>query len=139
MTALTRRYRFASSHRLHSPKLSEAENCETYGKCNNPWGHGHDYLLEVTVTGPVGPETGRVLSPAALDTWVREKVLAAFDHRDMNRDIPAFADRVPTAENIAAVIHELLDSGWSAAFPGTTLHRIRIDETRRNSVELRNE
>jgi 6-pyruvoyltetrahydropterin/6-carboxytetrahydropterin synthase len=139
MTALTRRYRFASSHRLHSGKLSETENAQTYGKCNNPWGHGHDYVLEVSVSGPVHPDTGRVLSPAKLDEYVRREVLAAFDHRDMNRDIPAFAERVPTAENIAAVIREMLERDWSSVFDGTVLHRIRIEETRRNSVELRDE
>ncbi|HET8550692.1 MAG TPA: 6-carboxytetrahydropterin synthase [Bryobacteraceae bacterium] len=139
MTTLTRRYRFASSHRLHSPKLSEEENCQTYGKCNNPWGHGHDYVLEVTVGGPVHPGTGRVVSPALLDGYVRENVLEAFDHRDMNRDIAAFAERVPTAENIAAVIRQMLERGWSSVFNGAVLHRIRIEETRRNSVELRNE
>jgi 6-pyruvoyltetrahydropterin/6-carboxytetrahydropterin synthase len=138
MTALTRRYKFASSHRLHSPRLSDAENANMYGKCNNPWGHGHDYVLEVTVTGPVNPDTSRVLSPTRLDDYVRENVLDAFDHRDMNRDIPEFrADCVPTAENIAIVIRNMLQRDWSTHFGGAVLHRIRIQETRRNSVELR--
>jgi 6-pyruvoyltetrahydropterin/6-carboxytetrahydropterin synthase len=111
-----------------------------YGKCNNPWGHGHDYVLEVTVCGPVNAETGRVVSPARLDSYVRENVLDAFDHRDMNRDIPAFrADCVPTAENIALVIRDMLQRDWSMKFVDTVLHRIRIQETRRNSVELRDE
>ena len=138
MTTLTRRYKFASSHRMHSPQLSDEENREVYGKCNNPYGHGHDYVLEVTVHGPVNETTGRVASVAMLDAYVRDNVLHLFDHRDMNRDIPAFADKVPTAENIAAVIGGILSSGWNAAFPGTELKRVRIEETRRNFIELRN-
>ncbi len=138
MTTLTRRYKFASSHRMHSPQLSDEENREVYGKCNNPYGHGHDYVLEVTVRGPVSEATGRVASVAMLDAYVRNKVLHLFDHRDMNRDIPAFADKVPTAENIALVIGGILSSGWSSAFPGIELDRVRIKETRRNFIELRN-
>jgi 6-pyruvoyl-tetrahydropterin synthase len=81
-----------------------------------------------------------VLSPARLDNYVRENVLEAFDHRDMNRDIPAFrADCVPTAENIAIVIRNMLERDWRERFDGAVLERIRILETRRNSVELRNE
>ena len=140
MTTLTRRYNFASSHRLHSPRLSEAENADLYGKCNNPWGHGHDYVLEVTVSGNVNADTGRVLSPARLDSYVRGNVLDAFDHRDMNRDIPAFgADCVPTAENIAIVIRDMLQRDWRTTFDGAVLHAVRIQETRRNSVQLREE
>jgi 6-pyruvoyltetrahydropterin/6-carboxytetrahydropterin synthase len=138
VTSLTRRYRFASSHRLNSPALTEEQNWETYGKCNNPYGHGHDYVLEVTASGPVNEHTGRVLSVAMLDAYVRNKVLHLFDHRDMNRDIPAFQEKVPTAENIAAVIGNILCGGWQQAFPGTALSRVRIEETRRNFVELRN-
>ena len=137
MTTLSRRYRFSSSHRLHAPQLTDQQNREIYGKCNNPWGHGHDYVLEVTVTGPVQERTGRIVNVAALDGYVRERVLDAFDHRDMNRDIPEFEGRSPTAENIALVIRELLEKGWSQAFGAACLGRIRIEETKRNFVELR--
>ena len=137
MTTLTRRYKFASSHRLHAPTLSEAENCEIYGKCNNPWGHGHDYVLEVTVAGKVERRTGRVVSPELLDRYVHERVVSRFDHRDMNRDIAVFQEKVPTAENIAEAIEDMLLPDWHSVFPGTELHRLRIEETRRNFVELR--
>jgi len=137
MTVVTRRYRFASSHRLHSNKLSDADNCEVYGKCNNPYGHGHDYVLEVSVTGPVQASTGRVIPPAELDAYVDERVVRAFDHRDMNRDISAFGERVPTAENIAEVIREMLAAAWDNSFPGIRIAAVRVEETRRNSVEVR--
>ena len=137
MISLTRRYRFASSHRLHSTMLSESENALEYGKCNNPYGHGHDYALEVTVSGPVDEATGRVVSPGELESWVASQVLRTFDHRDMNHDMAEFRDRVPTAENIAAVIGEMLRQGWSDAFPGRRITGIRIEETARNSAELR--
>lgn len=137
MTTLTRRYKFSSSHRLHSPALSEPENWEVYGKCNNPYGHGHDYVLEVSVQGPVQSETGRVVAPRVLDRYVSDKVIEPFDHRDMNRDIKQFSNLVPTAENIAVVIEGLLASDWQQQFPGVKLERVRIEETRRNFVELR--
>lgn len=139
MTTLTRRYKFSSSHRLHSPQLGDEENRDVYGKCNNPYGHGHDYVLEVTVAGAVQSHTGRVVSPAMLDAYVRNKVLHTFDHRDLNRDVPAFADRASTAENIAVEIKRLLCSGWDSAFPNTRLSRVRIEETKRNFVEMRSE
>lgn len=139
MTKVTRRYRFASSHRLHSPGLSEAENCTVYGKCNNPFGHGHNYVLDVTVSGRIQPENGRVISPGGLDDYVKQRVLDLFDQRDMNRDIAEFAGCVPTAENIAVVIRGMLLDGWAETFPAAALENIRIEETLRNSVELRNE
>src|SRR4051794_3739729 len=97
---LTRRYHFSASHRLHSDQLSSVANSELYGKCNNPHGHGHNYVLEVTVEGEVDPETGRVIEPGALDRFVRDTVLGAIDHRDLNTDIPDFTSLVPTTENL---------------------------------------
>ena len=92
MIRLTRRYRFSASHRLHADGISEAENRALYGKCNNPHGHGHDYVLDVSLRGRVDGETGRVADVAALDRLVRERVLEAFDQRNLNAEVAAFAD-----------------------------------------------
>jgi 6-pyruvoyltetrahydropterin/6-carboxytetrahydropterin synthase len=136
---LTKRYRFSASHRLHTPLLSEAENRELYGKCNNPFGHGHDYTLEVRVRGAIDNLTGRVASPEALDRLVREQVLEPFDHRNLNTEAPAFAGVVPTTENLAMEILGRLQVNWRAAFPqaGPVLDGVRVSETKRNKFEVR--
>lgn len=138
MIRLTRRYRFCASHRLHAAGFSDAENRALYGKCNNPHGHGHDYVLEVSVRGRVDPESGRVADLAALDALVREQILEPFDHRDLNSEVPPFASRVPTTENLALEIQSRLEGRWAGVFPvaGPRLERIRIQETKRNSLEL---
>jgi 6-pyruvoyltetrahydropterin/6-carboxytetrahydropterin synthase len=128
--ALTRRYWFAASHRLHSPRLSEEENWETYGKCNNPYGHGHNYVLEVTVSGPVDPATGMIANIADLDFFVERHVLGAFDHTYLNEDVPAFRERVPTTENVCMEIYNRLEG-----FPHARVERIRVEETSLNSFE----
>jgi 6-pyruvoyltetrahydropterin/6-carboxytetrahydropterin synthase len=135
---LTRRYRFSASHRLDTPRLSEAENRELYGKCNNPYGHGHDYLLEVSVRGPVEERSGRVADVSALDGLVGSEVLRAFDHRNLNQDVPEFASLVPTTENLALEVERRLRRSWRTVFPGEwpRLDRIRIRETKRNSFEI---
>jgi 6-pyruvoyltetrahydropterin/6-carboxytetrahydropterin synthase len=127
---LTRRYSFAASHRLHSGQLSEAENQRLYGKCNNPYGHGHNYVVEVTLAGPVDPATGMIANLADLDAYVQKNVLEDFDHRYMNEEIPVFAKQVPTTENLCIEIFNRLRS-----FPGARLARVRIEETARNSFE----
>ena len=93
--SLTRRYSFAASHRLHSGQLNEAENLRIYGKCNNPYGHGHNYVVEVTVTGKVDPATGMIAHLGELDQFVEREVLEPFDHKYLNKDVAAFAERVP--------------------------------------------
>src|SRR6185369_1276600 len=108
MTRVTRRYKFSASHRLHSAAMSEAENEELYGKCNNPFGHGHNYELEVTVRGPVDAKSGRVVNIGELDQYVAREVIEPFDHKDVNRDIPVFQDLVATTENISLVIERRL-------------------------------
>lgn len=132
---LTRLYRFASSHRLHSPALSEPENRELYGKCNNPFGHGHNYVLRVRVSGGVDPLTGRVINPEALDRYVAERVISGFDHRDLNHDVSAFSTLIPTSENIVAVIARRLQEDWESHFPGVKLDCLRLEETRNNFIE----
>jgi len=134
---VTRRYRFAASHRLHSDNLTEQENRELYGKCNNPYGHGHDYILEVTVAGPRDSATGLVIQVPLLDKLVSEQVLRDFDHRYFNADVREFAELVPTSENIIRVIEGRLKAGWKAMFPGAwpRLDKVRLQETKRNSFQ----
>ena len=139
MTHVTRRYRFAASHRLHSNQFSEEENRELYGKCNNPYGHGHDYVLEVTAEGPLDAVSGRVVSIPALDRLVGETVLRDFDHKYFNADVGDFQELVPTSENILRVVEGRLKSEWGRTFPGEwpRLEKIRLRETRRNQFELK--
>jgi len=129
--SLTRRYALPAAHVLAHPSLSAKENDRIYGKCANPAGHGHDYGVEITVTGPVNSVTGRIFEPDALDEIVRDHVLSRFAYRRLNDD-PAFEDRVPTAENIALVIHDQL-AERIAARVGARLVGVRVRETRRNS------
>lgn len=131
---LTRRYRFSSSHRLNSPRLGAEENQRVYGKCNNPYGHGHDYVLEVSVSGKFDHATGRVVDLEQLDSVVSREVVEPFDHRNMNVEIAAFADMVPTTENVAVEIGRRLREAWSA--PESRIEKIRIWETPRNIFEL---
>lgn len=136
---VTRRYRFAASHRLHSAAFSENENRELYGKCSNPYGHGHDYVLDVTTVGPVSAPSGQVVHIPTLDRLVSERVLKDFDHRYMNEDLGEFKTVVPTSENIIRVIEDRLAAGWPDAFPGEwpRLEGIRLRETKRNVFELK--
>lgn len=138
MFRVTRRYGFAASHRLHSLRLSEEENARIYGKCNNPYGHGHDYFVEVSARGPADETTGLAAPIGALDDLVRREILGPFDHRNLNADTDAFDDCVPTTENLAREIARRLKRGWRSAFPGEwpKLEKVRIAETRRNIFEL---
>ncbi len=131
---LTRRYWFAASHRLHSEKLSEAENRAIYGKCNNPYGHGHNYALEVTVSGPVARETGFVINLPEFDRVVREQVLDRFDHQNLNC-IPEFRDLVPTTENLCIAVYNIL----KRSLPTAHLDKVRLEETSKNSFEVSGE
>jgi 6-pyruvoyltetrahydropterin/6-carboxytetrahydropterin synthase len=135
MMRLTRRYRFAALHRLQAPNLSEEANRALYGKCSNPHGHGHDYVLEVSVRGPVDPAPGRVADTLALDRLVEEHVLAAFDHQDLNAVMAA----IPTTENLALDIRARLLGAWSGAFRGEwpRLAGVRLGETPRNVIEIK--
>jgi 6-pyruvoyltetrahydropterin/6-carboxytetrahydropterin synthase len=130
---LTRRYEFPAAHVLRHPALSDAENRRIYGKCANPNGHGHDYGVEVTVGGPIDDGTGSILATELLDAIFEERIGRRFGHSDLNRD-PAFAERVPTAENIALVFHDELAPAI-AARSSARLVRVRIRETPRNTFE----
>jgi 6-pyruvoyltetrahydropterin/6-carboxytetrahydropterin synthase len=131
---LGRRYRFSASHRLHSLHLSEEENCRVFGKCNNPHGHGHNYVLEVSLSGEVDPATGMIANLGDLDAFVERRVLEDFDHKSLNEDVPAFRDKVPTTENLCIEIFQRLK-----AFPKAKLERIRVQETGNNSFEYAGE
>src|SRR5438105_11060071 len=117
---LTRRYALAASHRLHSPQLDEAENQRIYGKCNNPYGHGHNYVVEVAVSGPVDPATGMIANLSDLDSFVEREVIEPFDHTYLNEEISEFRERVATTENICIEIFNRL-----CEFPHAKLERVR--------------
>jgi len=127
---LTRRYTFSASHRLHSDAMSEAENRATYGKCNNPYGHGHNYAVEITVSGPVDESTGMVCNLADLDSFVEREILGRFHLQNLNT-VPEFQQDVPTTENLSASIYDILHRGFTHAH----LEKIRIQETMMNSFE----
>jgi len=127
---LTRRYMFSASHRLHSEAMSEAENAATYGKCNNPYGHGHNYTLEVTVSGPVDESTGMVCNLVDLDGFVQREILERFDHENLNT-LADFAGTVPTTENLCIVVYDILQRGFQQAH----LERVRFEETMMNAFE----
>ncbi len=131
---LTRRYMFSASHRLHSDEMSEEENRSTYGKCNNPYGHGHNYMVEVTVSGPVSGETGMVCNLADLDGFAQAEVLERFDHQNLNL-LAEFAKQVPTTENLCITIYDIVKRGFHQAH----LEKIRIEETMMNSFEYEGE
>ena len=127
---LTRRYMFSASHRLHSDAMSDTENAATYGKCNNPYGHGHNYTLEVTVSGQVDEATGMVCNLVDLDSFVHSEILDRFDHENLNVR-PEFDRLVPTTENLCTTIYDILQRGFTRAH----LERVRIEETMMNSFE----
>ncbi len=127
---LTRRYWFSASHRLQNDAMSEAENRLTYGKCNNPYGHGHNYALEVTVSGPVNRATGMVCNLADLDSFVQAQVVDRFDHLNLNT-LTEFETCVPTTENLCTQIYEIVNRGFDLAH----LEKVRLEETASNSFE----
>jgi 6-pyruvoyltetrahydropterin/6-carboxytetrahydropterin synthase len=127
---LTRRYMFSASHRLHADTMSESENAATYGKCNNPYGHGHNYALEVTVSGPVDDATGMVCNLADLDGFVQSEILQRFDLENLNTR-PEFSETVPTTENLCITAYDILQRGFTQAH----LDKVRIEETMMNSFE----
>lgn len=128
---VTRKARFNAAHRLHNPEKSEAWNRETFGKCNNPNWHGHNYTLEVTVAGEPDPETGYVVDLAVLKQIIHEKVIDKVDHRNLNLDVNFMEGVMPSTENFAVAIwNELEDE-----LPSGRLHRVRLYETEHNMAE----
>jgi 6-pyruvoyltetrahydropterin/6-carboxytetrahydropterin synthase len=133
-TDFTRRYRLSASHRLHYDGYSEEENRAIYGKCNNPHGHGHNYLVEVTVSGAVDEETGMVMNMVDLDALVHGEVIERFNLQNLNMDV-LFADQVPTTENLCRAVYRLLEGRATPA----KLKRVRIEETSNNFFEYAGE
>ncbi|MGC2472914.1 MAG: 6-carboxytetrahydropterin synthase [Candidatus Sulfotelmatobacter sp.] len=127
---LTRRYLFSASHRLHNADMSTDENRVTYGKCNNPYGHGHNYMLEVTVSGQVDQSTGMICNLVDLDRCVEKEVLSRYHLENLNT-LQEFARTVPTTENLCIEIFEILQRTFDYAH----LDRVRLEETMMNSFE----
>jgi len=121
---------FSASHRLHSEAMSDAENAATYGKCNNPYGHGHNYALEIMVSGTVDDSTGMVCNLTDLDGFVQREILETFDHQNLNT-LAQFAEVVPTTENLCIAVYDILQRGFQAAH----LEKVRFEETMMNSFE----
>jgi 6-pyruvoyltetrahydropterin/6-carboxytetrahydropterin synthase len=125
MIRITRKVEFSASHFYHNPELSAEENRRTFGKCNNPHGHGHNYTLEVTIAGEPNPSTGMVLDLKELKAILQREVMDRMDHRHLNYEVPELAGKIPTCENIAAVIWELLESKITCG----KLDRVRVYES----------
>src|SRR5690242_16466175 len=131
---LGRCYRFSASHRLHSAHLPEEENCRIFGKCNNPYGHGHNYVVEVSVSGNVDPATGMIANLADLDSFVEREVIEPFDHKSLNEDVAEFREIVPTTENVCKEVFARLKH-----YPKVKLERVRVEETGNNTFEYAGE
>jgi 6-pyruvoyltetrahydropterin/6-carboxytetrahydropterin synthase len=127
---LSRRYRFSASHRLHVEHFSDAMNQRTFGKCNNPHGHGHNYVVQVTFSGAIDPETGMVANLADLDRFAQQHLLARFDHTNLNT-LDLFQNVVPTTENFAIAIERIFRS-----FPHAHLENVHVEETGNNSFDF---
>jgi len=127
---LTRRFRFSASHRLHVDTLTDEQNRATFGKCNNPFGHGHNYIVAVTFSGAVDPVTGMVCNLADLDAFADKYVLQRFDHRNLNT-LDLFDGLVPTTENFAIELHRIFQE-----FPHASLHHMHVEETGNNSFDF---
>lgn len=132
---VTRKVHFNAAHRLHNPDKSDAWNEKTYGKCNNPNWHGHNYELEVTVAGEPDPETGYVVDLGAVKEILHERVLDKVDHKNLNLEVEFMDGVIPSTENFAVAIWNQLEG----ALPSGRLHSIRLYETPRNFVEYRGE
>ncbi len=122
-----RRYLLSASHRLHTDALDAEQNRTAYGKCNNEYGHGHNYTIEVLIGGPVDPETGMVINLAELDEIVQRKVIDRFDHMNLNMDT-FFENLVPTTENLCRTVFQIL----KGALPAMELAHVRVEETENN-------
>jgi 6-pyruvoyltetrahydropterin/6-carboxytetrahydropterin synthase len=131
MVTVTRRLKFNAAHRVHNPALSDEENRRTFGKCNNPHGHGHNYTLDVSVAGEVDPNTGYVLDLSRLKEMVTREVVDIVDHHNLNVDVPFMHDVIPTAENMVVQFWRILEPKIAPA----RLARLVLWETDNNYVE----
>ena len=130
---LSRRYHFSASHRLHTDAYNAAKNQAVFGKCNNPHGHGHNYTVQVTFSGPVDPTTGMVCNLADLDQFAQENLISEFDHANLNT-LDCFANKVSTTENLNIEIYRIFQS-----FSAAHLEQVHIEETSNNSFDYAGE
>lgn len=135
MIYVTRREVFSASHRIYNPNLSDEENLEIYGKCSNPNGHGHNYIIEVTVAGEINPVTGYLIDLKLLKKIIRENIIDKLDHKNLNLDVEFLKDVIPTAENILIGIWSQLKN----KIPNGKLYSIKLYETENNYVEYKGE
>ena len=126
---LSRRYHFSASHRLHSEAYDAAQNVAVFGKCNNPHGHGHNYSVQVTLSGQVDPTTGMVCNLAELDAFAQTNLLSRFDHANLNA-LDIFQNKVSTTENLSIEIYRIFRN-----FTGAHLERVHVEETSNNSFD----
>jgi 6-pyruvoyltetrahydropterin/6-carboxytetrahydropterin synthase len=138
---VTRKYSFSASHRLHVRSFSEAENEVVFGKCNNPFGHGHNYELFVTARGVVDSDSGLAVDTRKLDRLIAQHVLSVFHLKNINLDVAGFGETVPTTENVGLEIQRMINGAWSGTFPDQwpVFEKVRIYETDRNIFEVSNE
>ncbi len=130
---LSRRYRFSASHRLHVDRLGEEGNRSLFGKCNNPFGHGHNYFVQVTLSGPVDEQTGMVINLADLDAFAATELIEPFDSSNLNQ-LPAFGNSVPSTENLCFVLWEVF-TRFAAEHTPAKLVRLRVEETNNNAFD----
>lgn len=130
---VTRRETFNAGHRLYNPDFTDERNWEVFGKCSNPSGHGHNYVLEVTVTGEVDPQTGYVMDLGELSEVIQKRIIDDVDHRNLNVDVEWLRGRIPTAETMASAFWERLNSH----LPPGALHSVVVRETEKNWAEVR--
>lgn len=136
MIYVTRKAHFNASHRLHNPNKSDEWNQQTFGKCNNPNWHGHNYVIEVTVAGEPDPQTGYVIDLGKLKAIIKEAILDPCDHKNLNIEVPFLEGVIPTSENLVkAFFHELEDSVNAAASGNSKLYSVKLFETERNIAE----
>ncbi len=133
MVYVTRRETFSASHRLYNKSFSDEKNNEIYDKCNNYYGHGHNYILEVIVAGEINPETGYVLDLKILKNIIRENVISKVDHKHLNFEVEFMKDKIPTTENLAVAIWEQLEN----KIPSGKLYSVKLFETENNYVEYK--
>ena len=126
---LSRRYRLSASHRLHTEAYDAAKNRAVFGKCNNPHGHGHNYVVQVTVSGQVDPETGMVCNLSDLDAFAKSNFIDRFDHSNLNT-LDCFRESVSTTENLSIEAYRIF-----LRFPAAHLERVHVEETSNNSFD----
>ena len=137
MVRLSQKFEFSATHRLHNPSLSDEENCETYGKCNNPHGHGHNYEVQVTLAGTPAEGTGLLVDVPTFERTVATTVIDRLDHKNLNVEVPEFRDLIPSVENIARVIYRLLKPKLEAG--ATRLASVTVWETPKTWCEYSEE